>query len=287
MKIKAIEDMPITFDIRPYLISRGWSINSRTSISHEDSRSGYLVYNGYFIQPNTDYKITMDVSNISGINAVSLGGSEPTPLQGGYNEITINSVDSSPISFFSDGNITITNLTITGIIGVLDTDPESESTIVWSEDRKRWVSFRDYVPESGFSMFTNLFTLKDGNLWIHTDEGTVNNNFYGKQYYSTIKFPVASVGVKTYHSIAIHSNKVMGTTEDGIETELGNVTDLITFDFNSREGIHYANKLRDAILNEKLKGRYIVVELSDEETKEQKLQLFKFVIKSEVSTPNE
>ena len=136
-------------------------------------------------------------------------------------------------------------------------------------------------------MFTKMFTLKDGNLWEHKVDGTVPNNFYGTQYSSSVKFPVSSVGVKTYHNIAIHSNKILGTTENGITTQLGNVTDLVTFDFQSREGVHYANKLRDEILNDKLKGRYIVVELTDEETKEEKLQLFKVVIKSEISVISE
>src|SRR5690606_27565150 len=140
----------------------------------------------------------------------------------------------------------------------------------------------------GFSMFTKMFTLKDGNLWEHKVDGTTPNNFYGIQYSSKVKFPVSSVGVKTYHTIAVHANKVLGTTENGIVTELGNVTYLITYDFDtSSDGVHYANKLRDALLNEKLKGRYSVVELSDEETKEQKLELFKIVMKSEISSPNE
>src|SRR5690606_5222330 len=146
---------------------------------------------------------------------------------------------------------------------------------------------KDIIPESGFSMFTSMFTLKNGKLWKHVIDGATPNNFYGVQYHSLVKFPVSSVGVKTYQSIAIHSNKVIGTTENGIETQLGNVTDLITYDFESREGIHYANKLRDAIMDDKLKGRYIVIELTDEESADTYLQIFKVVLKSNVSTPNE
>lgn len=288
--VETLEGTSITFDIRPYLQSRGWSIINNNKISHDSENSGVFEILSYAIESGGEYTISIEVETITdGTLTLEAGGAEVlnTSTQG-YHQADFTANTSENIKLWSDGNVVISNINIQmKITEDYQEDPEQENTITWSELRKGWVTFKDVVPESGFSMYSNLFTLKEGNLWMHSELSTPNF-IYGKQRYSTMKFPVSSVGVKTYHTIAVHANKVLGTTEDGIVTELGNVTDLITYDFDtSSDGIHYANKLRDALMNEKLKGRYIVVELSDEETKTEKLQLFKIIVKSEISSPNE
>lgn len=288
--VETLEGTSVTFDIRPYLQSRGWSIINNNKISHDSENSGVFEILSYAIESGGEYTISIEVETITeGTLTLEAGGTEVlnTSTQG-YHQADFTASTSENIKMWSDANVVISNVNIQmKITEDYQENPEQENTITWSELRKGWVSFKDVVPESGFSMYTNLFTLKEGNLWIHSELSTPNF-IYGKQRYSTVKFPVSSVGVKTYHTIAVHANKVLGTTEEGITTELGNVTDLITYDFDtSSDGVHYANKLRDALLNEKLKGRYIVVELSDEETKTEKLQLFKIVVKGEISSPNE
>jgi len=288
--VETLEGTSITFDIRPYLQSRGWSIINNNKISHDSENSGVFEILSYAIESGGEYTISIEVETIvDGTLTLEAGGIEVlnTSTQG-YHQADFTANTSENIKLWSDANVVISNINIQmKVTKDYQEDPEQENTITWSELRKGWVTFKDVVPESGFSMYANLFTLKEGNLWMHSELSTPNF-IYGKQRYSTVKFPVSSVGVKTYHTIAVHANKVLGTTEDGIVTELGNVTDLITYDFDtSSDGIHYANKLRDALMNEKLKGRYIVVELSDEETKTEKLQLFKIIVKSEISSPNE
>lgn len=282
-----IQNNAKTFNINQYIGDRGWKTPTSNTITRTSENSGDLEI-PYNIEANTQYEWSLTVSGISGGSVqIKIGDVTSTSIStNGYHQgILIPTTSSSKIIIWSDANATISGFNIMIKQTSVDSDGKSD-TITWSEQRKGWVTFKDMIPESGFSMYSHLFTLKDGHLWKHTLDGTYNN-FYGVQYSSKVKFPVASIGVKTYHTIALHSNKVLGTTEEGIVTELGNVTDLVTFDFDSREGIHYANKLRDAVLDDKLKGRYIVVELTDEETNTQKLQLFKVVIKSEISTPSE
>lgn len=288
--VETLEGTPVTFDLRPYLQSRGWSIINNNKISHSSENSGFFEILSYAIEEDGEYVISIEVESLSGGTLIlEAGGIEVlnTSTQG-YHQADFTAVTSDNIKIWSDADAVVSNINIQRkVTEDLQEQPEQENTVTWSELRKGWVTFKDMIPESGFSMYTNLFTLKGGNLWIHSELSTPNM-LYGTQRYSTVKFPVSSIGVKTYHTIAIHGNKVLGTTENGITTELGNVTDLITYDFETSEsGIHYANKLRDVLLNEKLKGRYIVVELSDEETKTEKLQLFKIVIKGEISSPNE
>lgn len=288
MAIQVIENNTVTFDILSLLTDRGWRYVTPTVIRHESPNFGDLVITDFEVIPGVSYEYSFNIVDMtSGSLELYIGGvSVDVILEGGYIQGTIVAEDDSPMRFYSNGDLTLTNLNVSALISSEDYDGKMD-TVTWSENRKGWVTFKDLLPENGFSMFTKMFTLKDGNLWEHKVDGTIPNNFYGTQYSSSVKFPVSSVGVKTYHNIAIHSNKILGTTEDGVTTQLGQVTDLVTYDFDTREGVHYANKLRDAILDDKLKGRYIVVELTDEETKEEKLQLFKVVVKSEISTLSE
>lgn len=285
MSITTVQNNSVTFDIRPYLPDRGWSIVG-TRMVHQSENLGYFEVPSYGVQAGQTYQYSFQLANVSsGGVIITIGGASSELLTtSGYHQGEITTIDNSSVRVWSDGDLEVVNLTLMQQI----TDSiEERNTITWSEQRKGWVTFKEIMPDAGFSMFTRMFTFKDGNLWAHQVEGTTPNNFYGEQKSSRIKFPVSSVGVKTYQSIAVHSNKVIGTTENGIQTQLGNVTDLISYDFESREGIHYANKLRDAILDDKLKGRYIVIELTDEESANTYLQLFKVVIKSNISTPNE
>lgn len=286
--IEVIQNNSVTFDITPYLTDRGWVILSPNSMKHTPPNEGEFEVNYVNVQPSRTYEYSFQVSGMaSGSLVFTMGGSSVSAIStNGYFQGEITTVDNSPIKVWADGDVTISNINITEKITSEDRDGKMD-TITWSENRKGWVTFKDLLPESGFSMFTKMFTLKDGNLWEHKIQGTTPNNFYGVQYSAKVKFPVSSVGVKTYHTIALHSNKILGTTENGITTQLGNVADLITYDFTSREGVHYANKLRDAVMDDKLKGRYIVIELTDEETKDQYLQIFKIVVKSEMSTLSE
>lgn len=285
MSITTVQNNSVTFDIRPYLTDRGWSIVG-TRMVHQSENSGYFEIPSYGVQSGQTYQYSFQLANVSsGGVIITIGGASSELLTtSGYHQGEITAIDNSSVQVWSDGDLEVVNLTL--MQQITESIPE-RNTITWSEQRKGWVTFKEIIPDAGFSMFTRMFTLKDGNLWSHQVEDTIPNNFYGEQKSSRIKFPVSSVGVKTYQSIAIHSNKVIGTTENGIQTQLGNVTDLISYDFESREGIHYANKLRDAILDDKLKGRYIVIELTDEESANTYLQLFKVVIKSNISTPNE
>lgn len=289
MSITVVQNNSTTFNISSYLTDRGWSITSPTVLKHVSPNEGFFEYFGINILNNVTYEYSFNVQNMNdGEVYITIGGAQTEVVDtDGYYEGQLEAVSTEGIRVWGSGDFEIRDINIKAYTQDREEIDGKEDTITWSEQRKNWITFKDIVPESGFSMFTSMFTLKNGELWKHVVDGTIPNNFYGVQYSSKVQFPVSSVGVKTYHTIAIHANKVLGTTEDGITTQLGNVTDLITYDFDTVEGIHYANKLRDAILDEKLKGRYLIVELTDEETNTEHLQLFKVVVKGEISSPNE
>lgn len=287
MALTVIENTPLSFDITPYLNSRGWSVdNTDTTATHTEGISGNIEFLQYNLVKNVKYDFSLNVSDLTtGDLKVIVNNVEVLIITtNGYHQGTVTPTADSHFILRSSGTLKVSDFQVK-----MSNDNSlslENSTITWSEEKKGWITFKDYIPEMGLSMYTKLFTLKNGRLWAHDD--LVNfNNFYGTQYETRITFPINVARISTFNSIAVHSNKVVGTTEDGIVTQLGNVSDLITFDFESREGIHYANFLNDKIMDDNLKGRYIVITLTDEDSASTKLQIFKVIVKSTQSTINE
>lgn len=292
MIYQTFELTPITINLIPEVTNgRDWTVDEvEQSATHIKCNDGEIELINFNVKPNTLYQYSYEVEEIfDGYLKISAGGdnSQPQVTTAGVKTGVLTTTTNTPLKFFSNANTTISNLTLKIINNSTDDDLETR-TIVYNEGTNKWVSFRSYIPDSGVSLFTDLFTFKEGKTYIHSDR--VNrNNFYGVKYDTKVKWQMSSKGVKTFESIAVHSNKVIGTTEDGIETQLGHVSDLIKEDFITKEGIHYANFLRDKFTDiidgDRLKGRYIVIEFEDKCGK--KLHIFKTVVKSNISTINE
>lgn len=286
-EVEVIQNNSIRINFLDYVNYRGWEVESSTVAKHYYGNEGYLIFDTQVI-PDWEYEVSFNISGITdGTLKVYLGDAESNTITtDGYHQITLFPTEQGSVRVWSDADLTLSNFEIIGKL-TQDADRSTlEETIAFNSTKYRWVSFRSYIPESGSDIYTDMITFKDGDLWLHTKDATPNN-FYGEQYSSHVKFAVSSIGVKTYQSIAVHSNKVLGTSENGVTTELGDVSDLINYDFTTKEGIHYANLLRDKLTNNSLQGRYIVVDLTDEETKGTKMQIFKVVVKSVINTPSE
>jgi hypothetical protein len=60
-------------------------------------------------------------------------------------------------------------------------------TITFSEINKGWTSFYDLYPDALCSLNNRLFSIKDGQLYLHNDkDSATRNNFYGSQFNSRI-----------------------------------------------------------------------------------------------------
>jgi len=286
--ITVLKNRTVSFDSTPYLNSRGWSIDQTGKAVHISEIAGDMEFTEFkLVEGNSyEYSITIDSLENGSLTILESENILDTVTTDGYYQGTFTASSDGYLALRSDADVTISKLQIK--LGEDGNEKLPNNTLTWGEDRKKWITFKDFIPEHGFGMFTNLFTVKDGYLYMHTDEAPYNT-FYGKKYESRVKFPVFSVGVKTYQSIAIHSNRIVATTEDGINTQLGHVSDLVVEDFTTKNGIHYSNFLRDKLTGivdgDRLKGRYIVLELIDNEST--KLQIFKINVKSSGVTPNE
>ena len=59
-------------------------------------------------------------------------------------------------------------------------------TLVYDEMSKGWVSFYDYVPDFGFSLNKDFYTINEGNIWKQYSNADFNT-FYGTAFASTVK----------------------------------------------------------------------------------------------------
>ena len=79
------------------------------------------------------------------------------------------------------------------IIGSYDEDKDTYNltfngvTISFNEKVNGWTSFKSFLPEAGFSVSGDYYTVLNGELYQH-NANTLRNNFYGVQYDSSIKF---------------------------------------------------------------------------------------------------
>lgn len=166
---------------------------------------------------------------------------------------------------------------------------EGVDTLVLDTIRNRWVSFTDNHPEVITNLNGEVYTFKGARRYL-LDKFNLSNNFYGSVYPSTVDVLFPAGFVRTFKSVAVHSDAHPETVEDGVNTSLDLVSDLVKKDFKLREGIWYANLLRDKAsglyTGKFLKGKWASINLKFDPDGSL-LSLFKVVLKSKGSTPNE
>lgn len=288
---QVVQNNNLTINLLNQTKFRGYTLSGVffTHIKGYDDRE--LIVKSFTVVQGKTYTINFTVGGTDSTTNLKyyVGGTESTEITTtAYIQETVVAENNGYITFKGSGNFTISDLSI--LPQNTEVTSTSEDTITFSQERSKWVSFKSIISDCGFSIYTNLYTFKNGHLFKHTNEATPNN-FYGKQFHSLIKFYVSSVGVKTYGSLAIHGNKNLSTTEDGISTQLGQVSDLFLEDFQTREGVQagvfYRDKSTGLIDGDILKGRWISVELTDEASATEDLKLQRVVVKSNISSPNE
>lgn len=174
-------------------------------------------------------------------------------------------------------------------------------TITYHEIENRWKSFMPYHPEYYGSNALVFISFKDGELWEHNSNLVPRNNFFGVQYNTEIT-PASNVDssiVKVFNSIAVYANKVFSSPNIGDITIPGNgnypngmSSRLIASKFRSKEGVFYADYMRDGntpnmVLQEalmagrKLRGEVLIQKLINTDT--DKVVLYSVIVSSEKS----
>ena len=307
MSFTTLENTPIDINLVTQSVTTGWSFSGDIA-THEACNAGSIYLDGYTIEAGQTYEISYSINSITGsagvlYTQVFMGTTAGTQrITTGFFTETLLCAGSTPrLRFYSTADCTVSIFNIRNTAEV--TTAKQRNNIVYSEKNNKWSSFYTYNPDCGFGLFINLYTFKEGQLYLHENNSSSRNNFYGVQYNTIINLPFNQQAsfVSTFESMSVQSNMLMVTTEDGIETSLGQISDLIASDFtkatlvngattvtiNSVEGVFSASFLRDKnsvgqLLNgDVLKGNYLLLELQT--TTSTKLRLFSVAVHSEKS----
>jgi hypothetical protein len=297
-----LENTPLEIDLVAQARTTGWSFSGEIA-THKSCNAGSIILTGRTIVAGQSYKISFFINSISGGYVQPFmgdtAGTQYTTT--GFKEATILCSGTTPkLRFYSNANCEIQYLTMQDTATV--TSAKQTNTIAYSERLNKWTSFYNYNPDCGFGLFINLYTFKNGNLYVHDKNGT-RNNLYGTQYNTIINMPFNQnvAFVSTFESMSVQSNVLMITTSEGVVTSLGQVTDLIASDFtkstlvdgnttvtiNSVEGVYSSSFMRDinsvgGIVNgDVLKGNWLTVEVIT--TASTILRLFSVAVHSEKS----
>lgn len=300
------QNTPTIVDLVREARSTGWSLLPDVTARHESCNSGYMTVVDSLITPLTggEYTISYQISNYTSGTLIVYIGNSSSPVRsanGNYTDTLIATGVNPKIRIYSDGNLDLTLLDVKADTSLTIT--KQRNTINWDEDTNKWPSYSSHTSDFGFSLFKDLFTFKNGRLYRHDPLLPTRNNIYGVQYKTIVRLPFTGGQgqSKTYLSLSYEANQLMVTTDNGIETSLGNVSELIDQDFLKAtlddgvtlidiydvEGVYSSSFLRDTsnggdIINgDVLKGTYIIVELI--QSNDEKLILRNIAVHSEPS----
>jgi hypothetical protein len=113
-------------------------------------------------------------------------------------------------------------------------DSAIDKTITFSESVNGWVSFKDYIQESGFSLNNRYVTFKNGNAYRHHNSGA--SGLHGVSYKSSVTLLLnGNAGnIKNFRTLNYQGQE--GWEADIITTDkqTGNVSSFV-----EKEGIYY------------------------------------------------
>jgi hypothetical protein len=167
-----------------------------------------------------------------GSNPFIIGGFDPY-----HKEVlfTIPSTETPPKGYLED---------FPDVVYPYDIYDGQGKTLVYKNPADMWFGSMSFQAEQFVRMGNDLYSFKDGALYIHNQNTTT---FYGQQFKSQLMFSVNPGAIHTFYSLGLESNKAPSWVH--LRTEDPNVqsSDLINTDFVNKEGIIGASLLRDRL----------------------------------------
>ena len=138
----------------------------------------------------------------------------------------------------------------------------AQYTLSHSEVNKGWNSFWSYVPDFFLRLTNRMYTIKQGQLWLHNDiDNPIRNNFYNTQYGSSVKTVIndAMVEDKIFKTLVLESNQKWAAT---LKTNLTE-SSLTTDNFNTRESRQFSfirgNEKSDSLNGNTVQGIGVIL----------------------------
>jgi len=95
---------------------------------------------------------------------------------------------------------TTTVYSIGMVVNVICSIPE---TIAWNESKQKWSSFYSFTPNCYGVLRTEIYSWKDGKIWIH-NKNEIRNNFYGEQFTTKLNVVVNQEPDETKNFYALY-----------------------------------------------------------------------------------
>jgi hypothetical protein len=280
MSYQAIQGIPLEIDLNLAGRSTGWTLEGLIA-THESCNAGYLNAIGLNLTNGISYTVTFVVVSISGgLLRVDIGDTQSANITtSGFKSVILESSGDAQLKFYSNANCVIELLNIRS--NEVITSETQDNTLAFSTKVGKWTSFYNFSPDDGQSLFTNLYTYRNGVTYVHNPFNTSKAYIYGNQYTPilTATFNQSPLVVKMFQSINMKSGCLVITNANGIETSIGQVSELAEIDFlqstlvdgpteikvYDKDGIYLARFLRDVGTGnlydgDLLKGNYITIE---------------------------
>jgi len=266
-------------------IDSGWVI-SEPYATHFPCNPGTMKYNHDFgLVVGKTYVVKYTVDNyISGSVLISLGGTDGIArnANGTYTE-NITCSSNTDISFFSDGSLRISGLSVYDqAVGL----QPGYSVAFYDGDQKRWGLQYSFVPEYQVRFKNNLYQFQNGGIWLHASNET-RCNFFGVQYNTSVTV-VANINpteIKIFYNIRVQSNRVwaaLATGDINIPSTEGKTdgmqSRLMANRFRMLQGNYFADFLRNILTpgfdtdlqalfkGAELRGEYMEITLTNTDT---------------------
>tara|TARA_R110000751_G_scaffold69810_3_gene141630 strand:- start:2839 stop:3609 length:771 start_codon:yes stop_codon:yes gene_type:complete len=139
---------------------------------------------------------------------------------------------------------------------------QAEETLSYSEGSKGWPSFYSYIPEYMMGMNSYFYSFDGGNLYRHNTNSN-RNNYYGKQYVSSLTgvFNIRPQLIKVFKTISFESTTAWECKE--LLTDLSGGSMLDTY-FEEKEGEWFSYiRNKETTLDFKLRSANGIGELTD------------------------
>lgn len=221
----------------------GWSFSNGVAV-HDKCNEGY--FENIIFSPGADkeYSLSFTVAGLTdGTVRVYLGGYEFDEIteNGNYTLVGITE-DNGRLTFWSDANVVISNISISEGI-------KPAETILFDFDNRQFSGNASYTGEFATLFLDNMLSFKNGTLWIH-DKNETRNSYYGVKYPSVVTFYVnvnSSVD-KDFYSIALNGNmpvRVDIEIEPKEGKSIGQKSRIKKGNFKLQKGQYIADFLRD------------------------------------------
>lgn len=280
-------------------VDTGWVI-SKGIATHYPCNPG-LMTNGNILGLiiGHTYTVQYDVLNyVSGGVKVKVGEMDgiTRAANGTYKE-NIICAGNTLLGFFSDGFLSIDNITVYDVVQVT-----SPITFSFNEKSKQWTNQQSYVPDMMLKYGDAFFSFKNGAAWKH-NVNPIANNFYGVQYSSSITFYLNSNPgtIKLLQGIITESTTPWWCPQIVIKPykgkPFGMQSRLKVAKFKPLQGIFYADFLRnlldprfdtqiDALLHgEELRGRIVAITIQNDSTEPEILYKVQVKYSPQMLTP--